>query len=47
MSKYTKFAEIARLEALHRFEKAARTDEDFYALTLVTLTINRIKKFAI
>jgi hypothetical protein len=33
MSKYTKFAEIARLEALRRFEKAARTDEDFHNLT--------------
>jgi DNA-directed RNA polymerase specialized sigma24 family protein len=33
MSKYTKIAEIARREALRRFEKAARTDEDFHALT--------------
>jgi DNA-directed RNA polymerase specialized sigma24 family protein len=33
MSKYKKIAEIARFEALRRFEKAARTDEDFHALT--------------
>jgi hypothetical protein len=33
MSKYTKFAELARFEALRRFEKAARTDEDFHNLT--------------
>jgi hypothetical protein len=33
MSKYTKIAELARLEALRRFEKAARTDEDFHNLT--------------
>jgi hypothetical protein len=33
MSKYNKIAEIARLEALRRFENAARTDEDFHNLT--------------
>jgi hypothetical protein len=33
MSKYNKIAEIARFEALRRFENAARTDEDFHALT--------------